>query len=232
MEQNKHPVIMTLCFILALALILGGVTVSVYGFDEVKNTVVSWFSGDDADEDPPSDTTKPDNAGSANTDGSTDNTGGSSFYIDSESNLGYRTVGNSTVFFLKVSRPNLNLTDDRYGPRWSAWIEPSKCVGYQNIPMDIRLSFNSGITWCELKSDFEQDHSILSTGLMSGDIDEIFISYVFIDDCASPQFIFEELRSTIFDVKYKDTYFGGDYYEDFHVHTSNEWIAPSGTPVG
>ena len=221
MEKNKknNVVLSILCLFLALACMLALLSV---GEDTVtdpdnKDTVEDTDSGNISE-------TKP-----------------AVFYVDGD--LGYRVIGNQTVFFLVCENPSWYLTaQDYYNNTWYLTVDHKNCVSYEGLTVDIRYSKDKGVTWGSLTKVADDSTEGDGTNMYAlyniGAEETVYLSYCFVSNCEDPLTILNDLKDNVFDDLYSEniTLTDGtklvEYYNDFPVYRYNysypDVVIPSG----
>ena len=231
MEENKknNVILSILCLILAFACMVALLSV-----------------GEDKGVDVPSDTDKVQDTDSGdngdNTDsGNTSVTKPAEFYLDGD--LGYRVIGNQTVFFLVCENPSWYTSAyEMFKHTWYLDVNPTTCVSYEGLTIDIRYSKNKGVTWSPLTKTAEGNDDKEVFNIYSlyniGASETVYLSYAFVSNCVDPVSVLSDLRENVFDDKVSNNHSGIDFsyteehYEDFPVYRYNykydDVIIPSG----
>ena len=240
MEENKknNVILSILCLILAFACMVALLSV---GEDDNKSDNKNDNKNSNSSTDS-SDSSESTDSEDTSTD--TDNSSGTqtaSFYLDGD--LGYRVIGNQTVFFLVCENPSWYTTAANYYKNsWYIHIDPKDCVSYEGLTVDIRYSKNKGVTWSALTKVADDSTEGDGTNIYAlyniGADETVYLSYAFVSNCADPVSVLSDLKENIFNDKVANKYTGTDYsyteehYEDFPAFRYNykrdDVIIPSG----
>lgn len=219
MEENKknNVILSILCLFLALACMLALLSV-----------------GEDTATDPDNKDTVED-TGSDGT-----NSGDDSSVVEPETNeayylsgdIGYRTVGNVTTFFLVCENPELDKSfPDQYYSTWEIWIDKTLLESVGNYVVDIRYSYDYGTTWATMP-DYMEIESAYGLHLLRTE-NPVYISYTFISNCKSPKNVLSDLRADVFTAQSDlnsglgSIYGNILYYTNFPVIVQNTPIVPT-----
>lgn len=102
------------------------------------------------------------------------------------SDIGYRTVGNVTAFFIVCENPEMDKDyPEEYYSTWEIWIDREYLKPTGDYVVDVRYSTDYGLTWVSMPDYMEIESAYGLHALTTKD--PIYVSYTFISNCDSPK---------------------------------------------
>lgn len=145
--------------------------------------------------------------------------------------IGYRTVGNVTSFFLVCENPFMNVDyPNYYTSTWEIWIDKDLLIPVGDYVVDVRYSTDYGLTWASMPDYMEIETSYGLHELTTNK--PIYISYTFISNCESPDTELFKLQKEVFtgiedlNEGFGNIYGNIIYYKNFPVVVQNTPIVP------
>ena len=142
-------------------------------------------------------------------------------YIDVDG-YGYQTVGGSTAFFKVLEVPAADRSAVSSLGTYGVVYDYATCLPYSNFNMLIKWSLD-GILWNDFTYQVVNDNPNVSgdfSGMsdrISSSVFTVYVSYTFVDNCASPKLVLSDLKTNVFT--------SGNMFEPYL-----NYIIPSNTP--